>query len=89
MLKVIKFSAVWCPPCNALAPIFTKVMEGFPGVEVELCDIDENPDLALKMNIRSVPTIVFLVDGKVMDSIVGLVKKEEIILRVSALLPKE
>lgn len=89
MLKVIKFSAVWCPPCNMLTPIFKKAMEEFPGVEVVLCDIDENPELTAKMNIKSVPTIVILRDGKVMDAIVGLVKKEEIIARVSALITKE
>ena len=71
MLKVIKFSAVWCPPCQLLNPIVHKISRDYDDVEFEFVDIDNDPDLAIKFKIASVPTLVFLVDGKEEERLVG------------------
>lgn len=78
VLKVTKFSAVWCAPCRALDPIFKRVSESTEGVEFANIDIDKEPELATTMNIRSVPTIVFEKDGKAIDLMVGLVSEQTI-----------
>lgn len=77
-MKCMLMSAIWCPPCQTLKPIFKKVSESTEGVEFVVVDIDEEPELTAKMNIMSVPTIVFEKDGKVMDSMVGLVSEQNL-----------
>ena len=86
MLKVIKFSAVWCAPCQMLTPIFDAVASDFDGeVEFEHVDIDDDSAMAAEYGIRSVPTMVFERDGKRLDSLVGLVKKDAIVNKINSL----
>jgi thioredoxin-like negative regulator of GroEL len=67
-MKLLRFTASWCQPCKALA----KNLEGADlGVEIEVIDIDEQTELAVKYGIRSVPTLV-LVGGPVDKRIVGV-----------------
>lgn len=61
MKQVLKFSAAWCGPCQALG--MTIKSEDDWGVEIKEIDIDEELDLASKYGIRSVPTLVMLEDG--------------------------
>ena len=82
MLKLLKFSAIWCGPCNALKPIWDKVVGQYSDVEFEIVDIDKNPKMATLYRIGSVPTIVFLKDGIVIDSMVGLQTEAEIKERI-------
>ena len=62
MKKVLKFSASWCGPCQALGMTIKSVDDW--GVEFEEVDIDDNLDTAAEYGIRSVPTLVMLEDGK-------------------------
>lgn len=78
MLKVVKFSAEWCGPCKALAPVFDKIEASTAGVDFAKIDIDEDPALAQSMGVMAVPTIVFVKNGGVVDVIVGL-QKESVI----------
>jgi len=72
-LKVIKFSAVWCPPCRALQPIWDQLVDEINDVEFEMVDIDKDEEnKSGTYNVRAVPTIVFVKDGKAVDSMVGL-----------------
>jgi thioredoxin 1 len=64
MIKVIKFSATWCGPCKALSPIFNEVKSQMPDVSFQEIDIDQNSDLAIKYNVRGVPTIVIEKDNQ-------------------------
>ena len=85
-LKVIKFSAIWCAPCQMLAPVFESVELDFAGdVEFEHVDIDDESERASQFGIRSVPTMVFVKDGRVVDSLVGLVKKDVIVNKINSL----
>ena len=81
-LKVIKFSAVWCGPCQMMNPIFDRVAESMEDVEFIKVDIDDDPGMATDYNIRSVPTIVFEKDGVAVDSMVGLVTEQTLMERI-------
>ena len=58
MLKVLKFSASWCGPCKQLAPIFDQVKSEVSGVSFQDVDVDAESALAIKYNVRGVPTII-------------------------------
>ena len=60
--KVIAFTATWCGPCKAAKPYLVQVEAA--GVEVQIVDIDQNPDMARQYGVTSVPTFFVYVCGK-------------------------
>ena len=64
MIKVLKFSAVWCGPCRALKPTFDQVRTLIADVVYEEIDVDNDPSAPIKYNVHSVPTIVIERDGQ-------------------------
>lgn len=80
MIEVLKFSAAWCTPCKVLAATL-KDKEGITNI-----DVDADRDKAIEFGVRSVPTLVFLKDGKEVDRKTGLMSTsqyEEIIRRLN------
>lgn len=70
---VIDFWSPTCGPCMAMAQDFSDVAEQFDAGEVRFCKINtmDRPELAAPFNIRSVPTILFVHNGKILDAVVG------------------
>lgn len=60
--KVLAFTASWCAPCQRAKPALIQIQA--TGVEVEIIDIDDHPDLAKKYGVTSVPTFIVYVCGK-------------------------
>ncbi len=84
---VIDFWATWCGPCKRLAPVIEELAAQFDGkVIVGKCDIEENPELTDKFGIMSVPTVVFIKDGQMVDSQVGVAGKPVYEQKINALL---
>lgn len=81
-LVLVDFYADWCGPCKMLAP----VLEQITGINVFKVNTDDSHQLALQYGISSIPTLLFIQDGNVVDKITGLVPKEAIQRRVDALL---
>src|SRR5216110_1962782 len=69
-LVMVDFWAEWCGPCRAVAPVLEQVAEE-SGVSLMKVNIDENPGLAARYGIRSIPTILFVKDGEIVDRVVG------------------
>ena len=75
MLIVKKFSAAWCGPCRALAPVMNEIKKQFSNVVFEEYDVDESYDEATKYGIRSVPTVIMVKDGKEVERFTGASSK--------------
>lgn len=84
---VIDFWATWCGPCRMLAPTVEEVAAEMEGkVAVCKCNVDEAREVALKYRVMSIPTLIFFKNGEVVDKTVGVVSKEDIILKINNLL---
>ena len=82
---LIDFWAVWCGPCKLIAPVVEEVAKEYDGkFKVGKMDIDNNPNVAMKYGIRSIPTLLIFKDGKVVDQIVGAVPKNVITSKMDA-----
>jgi thioredoxin 1 len=78
MKKVISFTASWCGPCKMIKPILQKLSEE-EKIVWENKDIDENRDLVKELNITSVPTLIYMIDGKEYNRTTGYMPMEKII----------
>lgn len=74
---IIDFWAPWCGPCRALGPMIEEVCEA-KGIKLGKVNVDDEMDLAEEFNVQSIPFVVKFVDGKVVDSFVGLKPKSAI-----------
>jgi len=84
---LVDFWAVWCGPCRAIAPHVDAIAQEYAGrAKVVKVNVDEEPEIALRYGIQSIPTLLFFKDGKVQDMIVGVVPKQTIVQKLEALL---
>jgi thioredoxin 1 len=78
-LVLVDFWASWCMPCRMLAPTIDQLSEEYKGkIFVGKVDIDLNPGLAEKYDVRSIPTLIIFKNGKAVNTIVGAVPKANI-----------
>lgn len=75
---VIDFWATWCGPCKMMAPVVEEVAKDYPYVKVCKVNVDEEPELSNAFKIVSIPTIVVIKNGEIIDSVVGYRPKEDI-----------
>ncbi len=85
-LLMVDFWAEWCAPCKMLAPLLDELVREAGGrVTLAKVNVDENPGLAARYGIRSIPTVLFVKGGKVLDQVVGAVPKAQLKKKLDAL----
>lgn len=72
---LVDFWATWCMPCKMLAPVIEEIAAEADGYKVGKVDVDQEPELAQKYRIMSIPTILVFKNGKVAASTVGVQPK--------------
>lgn len=77
-LTIIDFWAAWCGPCKMLSPVFQELSEEFPEVKFCKVNVDEQRELAKKFGIGGIPTLVFMLDGNIAETVIGYRAKEEL-----------
>lgn len=76
---VIDFWATWCGPCKMFSPIFDKAAEEFEGkVKFGKVNVDEQPELAQKYNVMSIPTAILFKDGQAAASNTGVMSIDQL-----------
>ena len=75
------FSASWCGPCKMFKPVVNELIS--EGHNIEIIDVDDNQELALKYQIQSIPAIIFEEDGQIVDAILGATSKDDLVQRLS------
>ena len=77
---LLDFFATWCGPCKMIAPILSEIAEeNADKIKVCKVDVDEEGELASAFGVQSIPTIVAIKDGKVLNFAVGYRKKEDLL----------
>lgn len=84
-LKVIDFYADWCGPCKMMGPVVEELAEEFKDqVKIGKLNVDNSPATAAKYKVMTIPTIVFIKDGNVVETIVGVVSKAQLEEKINA-----
>ncbi|APJ04412.1 thioredoxin [Silvanigrella aquatica] len=84
-LAIVDFWADWCGPCKALEPVLEQIATEF-NEKVKVCkvNVEDNPELAAKFNVRNIPFILFIKDGQKVAELVGNQPKQAIISQINA-----
>lgn len=75
-LTVVDFWAEWCGPCRAIGPVIEELAKDYSGkVNIGKVNVDQNPNVSTNYGITSIPAILFIKGGKVVDKQIGAVPK--------------
>ena len=76
---LLDFGAPWCAPCRMVVPIIEEIAGERPDIKVGKINVDEQPELASKFSIMSIPTLVVMKNGKIVQQVSGARPKKAIL----------
>lgn len=79
---LIDFWAAWCGPCSMLSPTIAKIAKEHPEIKVCKVNIDEQMELALKYKVASIPTLIVIKDGEVVNKNIGVCPENQILAMI-------
>ncbi|ERI08175.1 thioredoxin [Aneurinibacillus aneurinilyticus] len=81
---LVDFWAPWCGPCKMIAPVLEEI-DGEIGSKVKIAkvNIDENPESTQRFGVMSIPTLMLVKDGQVVDKIIGFQPKESLLSAIN------
>ena len=84
-LTVVDFWAEWCGPCRAIGPVIEELAKEYEGkVNIGKVNVDNNPQISTNYGITSIPAILFLKNGEVVDKLVGAQPKANFVKKIEA-----
>lgn len=76
---LLDFWASWCGPCRMVSPVVDAIADENPNIKVGKINVDEQPDLATRFSVMSIPTLLVFKDGKLANKAVGALPKDRIL----------
>lgn len=84
-LTVIDFWAEWCGPCRAIGPVIEELAKDYEGkVKIGKVNVDHNPNVSVNYGITSIPAILFIKNGEIVDKQIGAVPKSVLDKKIQA-----
>ncbi|BCJ96924.1 thioredoxin-2 [Anaerocolumna cellulosilytica] len=77
---LIDFYADWCGPCKMMAPVIEELAGEYEGtVKIGKLNVDEAPGISSQYRVMSIPTLLFVKNGEVVDTVVGAISKNQVV----------
>ena len=82
-LTIVDFWAEWCGPCRAIGPVIEDLSKEYAGkINVGKVNVDNNPEVSMNYGITSIPAILFIKNGQVVDKLVGAQPKSNFVKKI-------